>query len=91
MAALSHLQSGGESMLANCGYGHGASVRDVLDVVAAQAGKKLAISDAPRRAGDAAILVADSTKLRTALGWTPQYDDLQKIVSDALAWERANS
>lgn len=91
MAALAHLQAGGESMLANCGYGHGASVRDVLDVVATLAGKKLAITDAPRRAGDAAILVSDSTKLRTALGWTPQYDDLQKIVSDALAWERANS
>ena len=91
MAALVHLQGGGESMLANCGYGHGASVRDVLDVVATLAGKKLVITDAPRRAGDAAVLVADSTKLRTVLGWKPQYDDLQKIVGDALAWERANS
>ena len=91
MAALVHLQTGGKSMLANCGYGHGASVSDVLDVVATLAGKKLAITYASRRLGDAAILVADSTKLRTALGWTPQYDDLQKIVSDALAWERANS
>ena len=91
MAALVHLQAGGKSMLANCGYGHGASVRDVLDIVATLAGKKLVITDAPRRGGDAAILVADSTKLRTVLGWTPQHDDLQKIVSDALAWERANS
>ena len=91
MAALGHLQTGGKSMVANCGYGHGASVRDVLDVVGTLAGKKLAITYAPRRAGDAAILVADSTKLRTALGWTPQYDDLQKIISDALAWEQANS
>ena len=90
MAALAHLQSGGESMLANCGYGHGASVRDVLDVVATVAGKELAITDAPRRAGDAAILVADSTKLQRKLGWAPIYDNLQKIVSDALAWEQAN-
>ena len=90
MAALAHLQVGGESMLANCGYGHGASVRDVLDVVATVAGKELAISDAPRRAGDAAILVADSIKLRHKLGWAPVHDDLQKIVLDALAWEHAN-
>ena len=90
MAALAHLQAGGESMLANCGYGHGASVRDVLDVVATVAGKELAITDAPRRAGDAAILIADSSKLRRKLGWTPVYKDLQKIVSDALAWEQAN-
>ena len=78
-------------MLANCGYGHGASVRDVLNVVATLAEKELAITDAPRRAGDAAILVADLTKLRRKLGWTPRYDDLKKIVSDALAWEQANS
>ena len=91
VAALAYLQGGGKSMLANCGYGHGASVRDVLDVVATVAGKELAVTDAPRRAGDAAILVADSTKIRRKLGWTPVHDDLQKIVSDALAWERANS
>ena len=90
MAALAHLQAGGDSMLANCGYGYGASVRDVLDVVARVARKELAITDAPRRAGDAAILVADSSKLRRKLGWTPVYEDLQKIVSDALAWEQAN-
>jgi UDP-glucose 4-epimerase len=90
MAALAYLQSGGASLLANCGYGQGASVRAVLDMVGAVAGQPLDISEAPRRAGDAAILVADSTKLRTVLGWTPQYDDLRQIVTDALQWERAN-
>ena len=44
-----------------------------------------------RRDGDAAVLIADSTKLRKELCWKPQYDDLHKIVRDALAWERANS
>ena len=91
MAALSYLQKGGASLLANCGYGHGASVRDVLDVVASVAGKPLDVTDAPRRPGDAAVLVADSTKLRSALGWAPRFDDLRQIVSDALAWERNNS
>ena len=91
MAALAYLQDGGASLLANCGYGHGASVRDVLEVVASLAGKPLDVSDAPRRPGDAAVLVADSTKLRSALGWAPRYDDLRQIVSDALAWERNKS
>ena len=91
MAALAHLRAGGDSMLANCGYGHGVSVRDVLDVVASVAGKELVITNAPRRAGDAAILVADSTKLRSKFGWTPDHNDLQKIVGDALAWERTTS
>ena len=91
MAALAHLQKGGASLLANCGYGHGSSVRDVLDVVASVAGQPLDVTDAPRRPGDAAALVADSTRLRSAFGWAPRYDDLRQIVSDALAWERKNS
>ncbi|MDB4853117.1 UDP-glucose 4-epimerase GalE, partial [Alphaproteobacteria bacterium] len=90
-AALSYLQKGGASLLANCGYGHGASVRDVLDVVASVAGQPLDVTDAPRRPGDAAVLVADSTQLRSGLGWAPRFDDLRQIVSDALAWERNNS
>ena len=91
MAALAHLQKGGSSLLANCGYGRGTSVRDVLGAVALVAGKSLNVEDAARRDGDAAVLVADSTKLRTELDWTPKYDNLQQIVSDALTWERANS
>ena len=91
MAALIYLQKGGASLVANCGYGHGSSVRDVLDVVALVAGRPLDVKDAPRRPGDVAILVADSTKLRSLLGWAPRYDDLRRIVSDALAWERNNS
>jgi UDP-glucose 4-epimerase len=91
MAALIYLQKGGAPMLANCGYGHGSSVRDVLDVVASVAGRPLDVTDAPRRPGDAAVLVANSAKLRSALGWTPRFDDLRQIVSDALAWEVNNS
>ena len=88
MKALSHLLAGGESLVANCGYGHGASVRDVVETVGKVAGLQLDVRDAERREGDAAILVADSTRLRNLLGWKPAYDDLDKIIADALAWER---
>ena len=90
MAALVHLQNGGDSFVANWGYGHGSSVRDVLAVVESLSGHQLDVTDAPRRAGDAAMLVADSKKLRKRLKWTPQHDDLWKIIGDALAWEQAN-
>jgi UDP-glucose 4-epimerase len=88
MKALSHLLVGGESLVANCGYGRGASVRDVVATVGKVAGTQLDVRDVERREGDAAILVADSTRLRSFLGWKPAYDDLEKIIADALAWER---
>jgi UDP-glucose 4-epimerase len=88
LAALSHLAGGGESQILNCGYGGGASVRQVLAAVEAEAGVTLNPRLAPRRPGDAAELVADAGRIRTVLGWQPRHDDLCFIVRTALAWER---
>jgi UDP-glucose 4-epimerase len=88
MKALEHLLAGGGSLVANCGYGRGASVREVIDAVGQVAGQPLGVRDAARRDGDAVILVADSTRLRTQLGWAPTHDALDRIIADALAWER---
>ena len=87
--ALDHLAGGGESLTLNCGYGHGYSVREVLAAVERQHGQALAVRDTDRRPGDPAALVADSTRIRSALGWRPQYDDLDFIVRTALDWERS--
>jgi UDP-glucose 4-epimerase len=87
--ALEHLAAGGESLTLNCGYGHGYSVREVLAAVQRACGHALAVRDAPRRPGDPAILVADSSRIRSALGWLPQHDDLDFIVRTALAFERS--
>ena len=43
---------------------------------------------APRRPGDPPALVAAAEKIRSTLGWQPQFDDLEEIVASALAWER---
>ena len=88
MAALEHLLGGGGSLTLNCGYGKGSSVHQVLESVARLSGTNLNVEMAARRAGDAAALVADSTRLRNRLGWQPQLDDLDGIVRSALAWER---
>ena len=87
-AALNHLRDGGRNLVANCGYGHGFSVRDVLRSVERVAGHKFEIRQAPRRAGDPASIVADPTRIKQALGWEPAYDDLDTIVAHALAWEQ---
>jgi UDP-glucose 4-epimerase len=87
-AALRHLRGGGASDTFNCGYGHGYSVRDVIEAVRQACGHDFAVTYAGRRAGDPAGIVADAGRIRSALGWTPQYDDLHTIVSHAMAWER---
>ena len=86
--ALTHLRDGGESTTLNCGYGHGYSVREVLEAVGKANGAPLTIREEPRRAGDPPELVAVADKVRSVLGWTPRYDDLETIVRTSLAWER---
>lgn len=88
LAALDHLRGGGASHVFNCGYGHGASVRQVLDAVQRVAGLTLDIRQAPRRAGDPPALVADAARLRTTLAWQPRLDDLETIIAHALRWEQ---
>ncbi|MGB3808485.1 MAG: UDP-glucose 4-epimerase GalE [Parvibaculum sp.] len=86
-AALNYLRGGGESIIANCGYGHGFSVREVLQAVERAAGQPFEIRSAPRRPGDPASVVSDPGRLKATFGWVPNYDDLDIIVSHALAWE----
>jgi len=86
--ALSYLRDGGKSTTLNCGYGHGYSVREVLSAVEKANGEALHINEEPRRAGDPPELVAVAKKIRSVLGWTPQYDDLDTIVRTSLEWER---
>ncbi len=86
--ALSYLREGGSSTVMNCGYGHGASVREVIASVERVTGRPLPAKESPRRAGDPPWLVADARKIKQVLGWTPAHDDLDEIVRTALAWEK---
>ena len=87
LRALDYLRAGGESVTLNCGYGHGYSVREVLDAVARVNGEPLRIEESQRREGDPDTLIAEASRIRGLLDWTPQYDDLDTIVRHALAWE----
>ena len=86
--ALQRLRAGGGNLVANCGYGHGYSVLEVIDAVRRACGHDFAVNLGPRRPGDAAAIVANSDRARGELGWVPRRDDLDLIVGDALEWER---
>jgi len=88
LRALDHLYDDGESLTLNCGYGHGYSVREVIQAVERASGKSLNVIEKPRRAGDLPMLIARADQLRDRLGWQPAHDDLDFIVTTALAWER---
>jgi len=87
VAALGHLQAGGASEVFNCGYSRGFTVLEVIEAVRRVGGKSFAVNYAPRRPGDPPEIVADSGKLRTRLGWQPEWADLDVIVRHALEWE----
>ncbi|MBL3588796.1 MAG: UDP-glucose 4-epimerase GalE [gamma proteobacterium endosymbiont of Lamellibrachia anaximandri] len=86
--AIEHLRKGGDSAILNCGYGHGFSVREMLQAVEKAGNIKLDIIEADRRAGDPPALIAGAEKVREVLGWSPAYDDLSVIASSALNWEK---
>jgi UDP-glucose 4-epimerase len=88
LKALDYLRGGGGSTTLNCGYGHGYSVREVLQMVEQVNGEGLSVNEEPRRAGDPPSLVAHAERIRDVLGWTPRFDDLELIVRTQLDWER---
>ena len=88
LAALDYLQAGGESTVCNCGYGHGFSVREVIDALNAQLDIPVRVEETDRRAGDPPSLIADTHKIHELMSWQPQYDDLNEIIRSALNWER---
>jgi len=88
VSALDYLRKGGESTTLNCGYGHGYSVREVVDAVNRVHGKPIKTIEQPRRAGDPPSLVAKVSKIHETLDWKAQYDDLDFIVKTSLEWEK---
>jgi len=86
--ALRWLRDGGDSQVLNCGYGHGYSVREVVQAVERVTGVPLPVREDARRAGDPPTLVADANRIRELLGWAPRFDDLDRIVATSLHWER---
>ncbi len=84
--ALEFLTGGNRSEVFNLGNGLGFSVKQVIDSAGRVTGQKIPVEDTVRRAGDPAVLVASSDKIKKVLGWEPKFTDIDSIVETAWNW-----
>lgn len=88
LLAMDYLISEGDSQVFNCGYGRGYSVREVVAVAKAVTGVDFEVKETSRRPGDPPVLIAKTDKIRTLLGFKPEFDDLSLIIKHTWEWER---
>ena len=86
LLALNALLDGADSAIYNLGSSTGHSVRAVIHTAERVTGKSIPVIEGPRRAGDPAVLVASSEKIRRVLGWQPAFDNLESIIDSAWKW-----
>ncbi len=86
--ALEYLDETKKSGVFNCGYGHGFSVKEVLETMKKVSGVDFPVEMKERRAGDPAILISNNSKIKNIMKWEPKYDDLELICKTGLEWEK---
>jgi len=86
--AMEYLLSEKKSLILNCGYGRGFSVKEVVATVKKVTGVDFKVVETDRRPGDPPILIADNKKIKKILNWQPQYDSLETIITHAWRWEQ---
>jgi UDP-glucose 4-epimerase len=89
-AALDNATGNSSPLIYNLGSGQGFSVREVVEVARTVTGHPIPVIESPRRAGDPAVLIASSKKIRRELGWQPRFPDLKSIVESAWQWHRSH-
>jgi len=89
--ALHYLESDGESLLLNAGYGTAHSVLEFIETFQNVTGKAIQIDQALRRNGDPTSLIADVSRLNQKLDWTPQFSSLEQMIGSSWQWENSPS
>jgi len=82
--ALEYLSESGGSDVFNCGYGHGYSVREVVNAAKKMTGIDFPVEEVGRREGDPPVLISKNEKIISTLRWKPNYDDLSYIIKDRM-------
>ncbi len=86
--ALSYIRNKKKNIICNCGYGRGSSVIEVVEAVKKVVGHTFPVVEGKRRKGDMCTTIANADVAKKILGWQPHYDNLEKIIADAYAWEQ---
>lgn len=86
--SLEKLRRENESGIYNLGSGTGFSVKEIIEMASMVTGIKIPYVYGSRRAGDPAVLVASSEKIKKELGWKPEFDDIGKIIETAWVWHK---
>lgn len=89
--ALKFLRENKESKVLNCGYGHGYSVKQIIDSVKKVTSINFKVESAQRRSGDPAVLIAESSKIKELFHWKPRFDDIDKIIETTYKWESSET
>ncbi len=90
LLALAALEDGHGSDVFNLGNNTGHSVRQVIELAAKVSGRPIHSLDCERRPGDPAVLVADSSRIRSRLNWQPRYEALETMIESAWKWHTGN-
>ena len=88
--ALEHLLKGGASRVYNLGSENGFSVRQMIDSAKKITAVDFTVVEEARRAGDPAVLIASSEKIRSELGWVPQHSSVDEVISTAWKWHKGH-
>jgi UDP-glucose 4-epimerase len=88
LLALNALSDSRSRLIYNIGNGQGFTVLEVIDSVRRVTGRPIAVEECPRRPGDPAVLVASSEKIKSELGWKPQFAELDQIIASAWKWHQ---
>lgn len=88
VCAIEKLFEGKQNTIINLGYGHGYSVKEIIETARKVTGHPIPERVTPRRAGDPAALVAQNTKAKEVLGWEPKYDDIELIIKSAYDYHK---
>ncbi|MDO4920590.1 MAG: UDP-glucose 4-epimerase GalE [Phascolarctobacterium sp.] len=88
--ALQHLLKGGDSRVYNLGSENGFSVRQMIDCAKKVTAVDFTVVEETRRAGDPAVLIASSEKIRSELGWVPQHSSVEEVIGTAWKWHKGH-
>ncbi|PJF37760.1 MAG: UDP-glucose 4-epimerase GalE, partial [Phototrophicales bacterium] len=88
LAALEYLEKTDESIIANCGYGQGTSVKEAVDITKEAVTNDFEVKIKPRRPGDLPFVVSRTARITDIVGWSPRYNDLHEIIRHSVGWEK---